>query len=72
MANQKKIQFQDKSTLNKRSEIISHCRHQNNFKLKTLVSNTANTDITQQETNTLHAKRNISNYQAEECKQMFT
>ena len=46
MANQKKIQFQDKSTLNKRSEIISHCRHQNNFKLKTLSSNTANTDIT--------------------------
>ena len=32
---------QDKNFLNKRSEIISHCRHQNKFKLKTLASNTA-------------------------------
>ena len=37
---------QDKNLLNKRSEIISHCRHQNKFKLKTLASNTADTDIT--------------------------
>ena len=32
---------QDKNLLNKRSEIISHCRHQNKFKLKTLASNSA-------------------------------
>ena len=37
---------QDKNFLNKRSEVISHCRHQNKFKLKTLASNTADTDIT--------------------------
>ena len=35
---------QDKNLLNKGSEIISHCRHQNKFKLKTLASNTADTD----------------------------
>ena len=37
---------QDKNLLNKRSEIISHCRHQNKFKLKTIASNTADADIT--------------------------
>ena len=37
---------QDKNLLNKRSEIISHCRNQNKFKLKILASNTADTDIT--------------------------
>ena len=36
---------QDKNLLNKRSEIIPHCCHQNKFKLKTLGSNTADTDI---------------------------
>ena len=35
---------QDKNLLNKRSEIISHCCHQNQFKLKALASNTADTD----------------------------
>ena len=37
---------QDKNLLNKLSEIISHCHHQNKFKLKTLASNTADKDIT--------------------------
>ena len=37
---------QDKNLLNKRSEIISHCHHENKFKLKALASNTADTDIT--------------------------
>ena len=37
---------QDKSLLNKQSEIISHCRHQNKFKLKTLASDTVDAGIT--------------------------
>ena len=32
--------------LNKSSEVISHCRHQNRYKLKTLVSNKRNRGIT--------------------------
>ena len=39
----------DLNLLNKRSEVISHCRHQNKFKLKTfkaLTSDAAYKDIT--------------------------
>ena len=36
---------QDKNLLNKQSEITSHYRHQNKLKLKTLMSNTTDTDI---------------------------
>ena len=36
---------QDKNLLNKRSKIISYCRHQKKVKLKTLASNTADTNI---------------------------
>ena len=32
--------------LNKRSEIISQCRHKNKFRLKTLASNMKSGDIT--------------------------
>ena len=37
---------EDQKLLNKQSEIISHFRHQNNFKLKFLAPNTGDTDIT--------------------------
>ena len=37
---------QGKNLLNERSEIISHCCHQNKFKLKSLPSNTEDMDIT--------------------------
>ena len=37
---------EDQKLLNKQSEIISHCCHQNNFKLKFLAPNTGDADIT--------------------------
>ena len=40
------LEDQDKSLLHKRSEIISRCRTPEKVKLKTLASNTADTDIT--------------------------
>ena len=36
---------QVKNLLNKQSEVISYCGHQNKFKLKTHASNTTYTDI---------------------------
>ena len=36
----------DKNLLNKRSEIISQCRHKNKYRLKTFASNTTSGDVT--------------------------
>ena len=36
----------DKNLLNKRSEIISQCRHKNKYRLKTLASNMTSGDVT--------------------------
>ena len=36
----------DKNMLNKRSEIISQCRHQNKYRLKTSASNMTSGDVT--------------------------
>ena len=36
----------DKNLLNKRSEIISQCRHKNKYRLKTLASSMTSGDIT--------------------------
>ena len=36
----------DKNLLNKRSEIISQCRHKNKYRLKTLASNRTSGDVT--------------------------
>ena len=36
----------DKNLMNKRSEIISQCRHKNKYRLKTLASNMMSVDIT--------------------------
>ena len=36
----------DKNLLNKRSEIISQCRHKNKYRLKTLASSMTSDDIT--------------------------
>ena len=40
------IDNQDINFLNKQSKMVSHCCHQNKFKLKTLVSNIASRDMT--------------------------
>ena len=42
----------DKNLLNKRSEIISQCRHKNKYRLKTLASSMTSGDITYK--NVLH------------------
>ena len=36
----------DKNLLNKRSEIISQCRHKNKYRLKTLTSSMTSGDVT--------------------------
>ena len=43
----------DKNLLNKRSEIISQCRHKNNYRLKTLGSSMTSGDITEKDAFTL-------------------
>ena len=43
----------DKNLLNKRSEVISQCRHRNKYRLKTLVSNMTSGDVTYKDAFTL-------------------